>query len=97
MQFCTQLLFTVVSPSDNEAALPLFADSVSEWKELCGACKSTIKHVLAEAAVCVPAVALDQARAIVSRASDMCAAAAAADAPAAAGVSTAELDVCLEV
>ena len=58
MTQCVRLLHTVISPTENDADLPVYADTVAEWKDFCGAAKSTCKFVLSEAAAGAPDVAL---------------------------------------
>ena len=52
------MLKVVVSPTEDENALPIYADSVAEWKDFCGDAKSTIKSVLASSSAASPEVAL---------------------------------------
>lgn len=70
MRYLLQLVAAVVSPTDSEDNLPAYAESLPEWRELCGACKSAAKHVLADAATCAPALALAQAQAVVAQATE---------------------------
>jgi hypothetical protein len=55
---CVRILHTVINPTESEDALPVYVDTVADWKDFCSAAKGTIKFVLSSMALAAPEVAL---------------------------------------
>ena len=53
-----RILHTVIHPSDAADVLPIYMDTLAEWKDFCSRCKSDIKYVLSEVAAAAPQAAL---------------------------------------
>lgn len=58
MRAAVKHLAATISPSDADDDLPLYMDTLSEWKDFCGAFKSRLKYILSEASRLSPSAAL---------------------------------------
>jgi hypothetical protein len=56
-----RVLDIVIVPPGTDGEVPEYVNSLAEWREMCGICKSAIKYILGEVASalkteCLPAV-----------------------------------------
>ena len=61
LQHSVRVLDSVVVAAGSDGEVPEYVNSLAEWREMCGICKSAIKYILGEVASalkteCLPAV-----------------------------------------